>query len=47
MEIYKNLSLEYDCIRTAKEATGACHISDVCSGKRNWAGGYLWKYKQI
>jgi hypothetical protein len=38
---------EYDCIRAAKEATGACHISDVCSGKRNWAGGYLWKYKQI
>lgn len=38
---------EYDCIRAAKEATGAYHISDVCSGKRNWAGGYLWKYKPI
>lgn len=36
---------EYDCIRAAHEATGACHISDVCSGKRKWAGGYKWEYK--
>lgn len=38
---------EYDCIRAAHEATGACHISDVCSGKRKWAGGYKWQYKQV
>lgn len=38
---------EYDCIRAAHEATGACHIGDVCRGVRNWAGGYKWKFKQI
>lgn len=37
---------EYSCIREAHEKTGACHIGDVCSGKRNWAGGYIWKYKE-
>lgn len=36
---------EYSCIREAHEKTGACHIGDVCSGKRHWAAGYLWKYK--
>lgn len=40
-----NFIAEYDCIRAAHEATGACHISDVCSGKRKWAGGYKWQYK--
>lgn len=37
---------EYSCIREAHEKTGACHIGDVCSGKRHWAGGYLWKFKE-
>jgi hypothetical protein len=37
---------EYSCIREAHEKTGACHIGDVCSGKRNWAGGFLWKFKE-
>lgn len=38
---------EYECIREAQYATGFFHISDVCLGKRNHAGGYKWKYKQI
>lgn len=35
----------YNTIREAHEKTKIYHISSVCSGKRNTAGGYKWRYK--
>lgn len=36
----------YEALNEASRITGinAAHICDVCKGKRNLAGGYLWKY---
>ena len=36
----------YETLDEASRITGinAAHICDVCKGKRNLAGGYLWKY---
>lgn len=39
---------EFSSLRIADEKTGAWvgHISAVCRGKRNSAGGFIWKYKE-
>lgn len=35
---------EYPSISYAVAATGASNLKLVCKGKRNKAGGYIWKY---
>ena len=39
---------EHQSITDAANATNAerRHISDVCNGKRNKCGGYIWRYKE-
>lgn len=34
----------YPSVAEAKRKTGIQHIVDACSGKRDTAGGYIWKY---
>lgn len=34
----------YPSTMEAKRQTGILHIVDVCNGKREKAGGYIWKY---
>lgn len=38
---------EYASTQEASRQTGIQHISDVCLGKRNKAGGFIWKYKEV
>lgn len=42
------LIAEYKSLSEAEEKTGVLHnnISKVCTGKRPYAGGCVWKYKQ-
>ena len=37
---------EWESITIAEDTLKIKHISDCCSGKRNSAGGYIWKYKK-
>ena len=37
---------EYKSIAEAKRITKIYHIDDVLAGKRETAGGYIWKYKE-
>lgn len=41
-----NIIAEYPSVKTAKRITKCYHIGDVCNGKRNYAGNYLWKFKE-
>ena len=41
-----NLIAEYKSASVAAQKTGIKHISCVCRGVRNMAGGYIWKYKK-
>ena len=34
----------YPSTMEARRQTGVCHIPEVCNGKREKAGGYVWKY---
>lgn len=34
----------YPSTMEARRQTGAYHIPEVCNGKREMAGGYVWKY---
>ena len=36
---------EFHSINEAQRKTGYSHIGDVCKGKRNHAGNFLWRYK--
>lgn len=36
----------YDSVAAARNKTGVMHIKDVCDGKRNTAGGYIWRYSE-
>ncbi len=40
-----NLIAEYISASEATRKTGIKHISCVCRGDRNMAGGYIWRYK--
>lgn len=40
-----SLISEYGSVSEAMRKTGIKHISCVCRGDRNMAGGYIWKYK--
>lgn len=35
---------KYESIKEVQNATGIAHISCVCRGERNTAGGFMWKY---
>lgn len=35
----------FNSIKEAELKTSVKHVSDVCNGKRKYAGGYIWKYK--
>lgn len=37
---------EWESITIAEDTLKIKHISDCCLGKRNSAGGYIWKYKK-
>ena len=37
---------EFPSIREVKRQLGISHISECCLGKRNTAGGFIWKYKE-
>ena len=41
-----NKVAEYESIQSAQRQTGIYHIWDCITGKRNRAGGYIWKYKE-
>lgn len=36
----------WNCIKEAEKELHIAHITDVCKGKRNTAGGYIWKYAE-
>lgn len=39
-----NLINTYESVWKAYKITGIKHIYDVCNGKRNQAGGFIWRY---
>ena len=40
-----NLIKIWDCVEEARKTLHISNISLVCNGKRNKAGGYIWRYK--
>lgn len=46
IQIHEGVEIKYQSIKKASEMTGvvASNISRVCSGQRQTAGGYCWKY---
>lgn len=45
-DINDNLIREWYSISDAMRFYGSIHITDCCKGKRNYAGGFKWKYKE-
>ena len=41
-----NVIKEWECISDAIRFYGTTHIIDCCKGKRNFAKGFKWKYKE-
>lgn len=41
-----NFIKTWDSIALVKKELGINHISDCCNGKRNKAGGFIWRYYQ-
>lgn len=46
MDLHGNIINTFAILNEAGRKTGIspAHICDVCNGKRNTAGGYIWKY---
>jgi hypothetical protein len=44
-DLNNNFIKSWDSITQAEKTLNIHHISSVCSGKRNYAGGFIWKYK--
>ena len=45
-DINGNFIKEWSCITDAQKELSIVHISECCTGKRNYAGGYIWRYKE-
>ena len=48
MDLHGNIITVFQVLNEAGRKTGIspAHICDVCNGKRNTAGGYVWKYSK-
>lgn len=44
-DLQGNFINEYKSVKNAKEVTKCSHLDACCRGKRNSAGGFIWRYK--
>lgn len=44
-DLQGNFIKEWDAVNDIIRETKIAHVCDCCKGKRNHAGGYIWKYK--